>query len=120
MVRPQAVLPLLLLAGLASCAGAKRGASGPKTSADPRIGDAMLAERMKRRDAGAAPATPSVVARRTKLRDAKIDGRLESGLRLEELGGGARAAFTYDDEALHAFFRWESADSHRLNIAFPD
>jgi hypothetical protein len=120
MVRPQAFLPLLLLAGLASCAGAKRGASGPKSASDPRIGDAMLAERMKRRDAGTAPATPSIVARRTKLREAKIDGRLDGGLRVEELGGGTKAAFTYDDEALHAFFRWEKADSHRLNIAFPD
>ena len=120
MVRPHALLPLLLLAGLASCAGATHGVPRAKAPSDPRIGEAMLAERMKRRDAGLAPASTSVVAKRTNSREAKIDGRLDGGLRLENLGGGTKAAFTYDDEALNAFFRWEPGEAHRLNIAFPD
>ncbi len=115
-------LPTLLLAGLASCAGAQ--SSRPKAPAptSPRIGEAMLAERARARegDRNTGAGARSLVARRTKAREAKIDGRLDAGLRLEELGGGTKAAFTYDDEALHAFLRWDRAEAHRLQIAFPD
>jgi hypothetical protein len=81
----------------------------------------MLAER-GRRAGESSERTPStgVVARRTKAREAKLDGRLDAGLRLDDLGGGSRAAFSYDDEALQALLRWEKAEAHKLHIAFPD
>jgi hypothetical protein len=121
MVRTRALLPLLLLAGVASCAGAKGAKPKVAPPSTPRIGEAMLAERTRRAsESTERPASPSLVARRTKTREAKLDGRLDQGLRLDELGGGTRAAFTYDDEALHAFFRWEKSDAHRVHIAFPD
>jgi hypothetical protein len=122
MVHTRRLLPTLLLAGVASCAGAQQSRSKTAASTSPRIGEAMLAERTRaregeRKNEGAAR---SLVARRTKTREAKIDGRLDAGLRLDDLGGGTKAAFTYDDEALHVFLRWERADAHRLHIAFPD
>jgi hypothetical protein len=121
MVRSRALLPILLLAGVASCAGAKGAKTKAAAPASPRIGEAMLAERARREAAGPERAASiALVARRTKTREAKLDGRLDPGLRLDDLGGGTRAAFSYDDEALHGFFRWERADAHRVHIAFPD
>jgi len=123
MVRSRALLPLLLLAGVASCAGAKGSKTKAAAPTSPRIGEAMLAERARRASEGSAvdrPAASGLVARRTKTREAKLDGRLDAGLRLDELGGGTRAAFSYDDEALHALFRWEKSEAHRVHLAFPD
>lgn len=122
MVQTRRFFPTLLLAGIASCAGAQSSRTKTPGLASPRIGEAMLAERTRVRegDKRDGAVARSVVARRTKTREAKVDGRLDPGLRLEELGDGTSAAFTYDDEAIHAFFRWTRAEAHRLHLAFPD
>ncbi len=126
MARSRELIPLFLLAvasGLASCAAASRTkAHAPShgSASSASIGEAVLADRAKRRDGAPETGSTSLIAVRTKPREAKLDGRLDPNLRLEQLGPGVRAAFSYDDEALNIFLHWTDAGTHRLNVAFPD